>query len=58
MDQIVAQALTVYSKIKGEKRALAMVAGAGSYQRNGNGNGNGNGSGHHIPPKELVLTAR
>jgi UDP-galactopyranose mutase len=53
MDQIVAQALTVYSKIKGTKRALATAAGAaGGYTHSSNGNGNG----HHTPPKELVLT--
>jgi UDP-galactopyranose mutase len=53
MDQIVAQALTLYSRIKGEKRALATAAGAVSvYPRVANGNGNG----HRAPPKELVLT--
>ena len=53
MDQIVAQALTIYSKIKGTKRALATAAGAaGGYTLTSNGNGNG----HRTPPKELVLT--
>jgi UDP-galactopyranose mutase len=54
MDQIVAQALTVYSKIKGAKRALATVAGvaAGGFK----GSSNGNGNGHRMPPKELSLT--
>jgi UDP-galactopyranose mutase len=52
MDQIVAQALTVYSKIKGTKRALATAAGAtGGYTRGSNGNGNG----HRTPPKEFIL---
>jgi UDP-galactopyranose mutase len=52
MDQIVAQALTVYSKIKGERRALATAAGAaGGFLRNANGNGNG----HRPLPKELIL---
>jgi hypothetical protein len=36
MDQIVAQALTVYGKIAGMKRKEAAVS-------NGNGNSNGNG---------------
>jgi UDP-galactopyranose mutase len=54
MDQIVGQALTVYAKIKGEKRALATVAGAaGVYSRGAGRNGSGNG--HRTPPKELVL---
>jgi UDP-galactopyranose mutase len=52
MDQIVGQALTIYSKIRGAKRALATAAGAASsYARSANGNGNG----HRIPPQELVL---
>jgi UDP-galactopyranose mutase len=50
MDQIVAQALTIYSKMKGSKRALATVAGvAAGIMRNSNGNGNGYGT----LPKEL-----
>jgi UDP-galactopyranose mutase len=46
MDQIVAQALTVYSKMNSVKRkdALVMVSGIA---RGGNGNGNGNG--RHLP---------
>lgn len=57
MDQIVAQALTTYAKIRGEKRAAAAVATAhGAYlsadgngkprvNANGNGHSNGNGNG-------------
>jgi hypothetical protein len=53
MDQIVAQALTVYAKIKGARRALATAAGASSsYAHSANGNGNGH---HRLGPKELVL---
>jgi UDP-galactopyranose mutase len=40
MDQIVAQALTVYGKISGAKRSQAVVAHA-TLPLNGNGNGNG-----------------
>ena len=48
MDQIVAQALTVYSKMHSVKRkeALVMVSGLA---RSGNGNGNGNGKVHQLP---------
>jgi hypothetical protein len=48
MDQIVAQALTVYSKMHSVKRkeALVMVSGLA---RAGNGNGNGNGKAHPLP---------
>jgi UDP-galactopyranose mutase len=55
MDQIVAQALTVYAKLKGTKRAEA-VAAVSSLPRNGNGNGNGNG--HHTTSTALVATTR
>lgn len=51
MDQIVAQALTVYGKIAGTKRAQAMTARA---QRDGNGNGNG----HRASSSELALATR
>lgn len=40
MDQIVAQALTTYAKMSGEKRA-AVAAATGSFHASGNGNGNG-----------------
>ncbi|HEY0080406.1 MAG TPA: UDP-galactopyranose mutase [Pyrinomonadaceae bacterium] len=57
MDQIVAQALTVYSKINGAKRALSAVAThAGHSTHTGNGNGNGNGA--RKLSTELVLTSR
>ena len=48
MDQIVAQALTVYSKMNSVKRkeALVMVSGIA---RAGNGNGNGNGKSRQLP---------
>lgn len=48
MDQIVAQALTVYSKMNSVKRkeALVMVSGIA---RAGNGNGNGNGKARQLP---------
>ena len=48
MDQIVAQALTVYSKMHSVKRkdALVMVSGI---TRSSNGNGNGNGKARHLP---------
>ena len=51
MDQIVAQALTTYAKITGEKRAVAAAA-AGSLTVGGNGNGRRNGHGTY--PKELA----
>jgi UDP-galactopyranose mutase len=57
MDQIVAQALTTYSKMSGAKRAAAAAATAttaGVIRVGGNGNGNGNGN--HT--RELVSTAR
>ncbi|HEU4596601.1 MAG TPA: UDP-galactopyranose mutase [Pyrinomonadaceae bacterium] len=53
MDQIVAQALTVYAKMSGAKRAAAAAA-AGVISVNGNGNGNGHGK--HT--RELLSTAR
>jgi UDP-galactopyranose mutase len=43
MDQIVAQALTTYAKMSGEKRAVAAAA-VGSFPVNGNGNKNGHGT--------------
>ena len=48
MDQIVAQALTVYSKMHSVKRkeALVMVSGLA---HNGNGKGNSNGKTHPLP---------
>ncbi|HEX8283186.1 MAG TPA: UDP-galactopyranose mutase [Pyrinomonadaceae bacterium] len=56
MDQIVAQALTTYAKISGEKRALAAAASA-AYPVGGNGNGNKNGNGARpaemMPPEAL-----
>lgn len=50
MDQIVAQALTVYSKMNSVKRkeALVMVSGI-ARAGNGNGNGNGNGKSRQLP---------
>jgi UDP-galactopyranose mutase len=68
MDQIVAQSLTTYAKIRGEKRAVAAVASAhvahrvadGRARINGNGhasgNGNGNGGGRHAPSPELRMS--
>ncbi|HEV7891527.1 MAG TPA: UDP-galactopyranose mutase [Pyrinomonadaceae bacterium] len=68
MDQIVAQALTTYAKIRGEKRALAAVAtahgaylsadGNGKAHVNGNGHAksNGNGGGPHSPSPGLQMT--
>jgi UDP-galactopyranose mutase len=66
MDQIVAQSLTTYAKIRGEKRAVAAVASAhaahrvadgkaringnGNGHASGNGNGNGNGGGGRHAP--------
>ena len=54
MDQIVAQALTVYSKMNSVKRkeALVMVSGIA---RAGNGNGNGNGKARHLPSTPAQL---
>ncbi len=52
MDQIVAQALTVYAKINGSKRSEAMAALAAAKHPRHNGNGN------HAPTKELALTAQ
>jgi UDP-galactopyranose mutase len=43
MDQIVAQALTTYAKMSGEKRAVVAAA-MGSFPVNGNGNQNGHGT--------------
>ncbi|MDQ3753980.1 MAG: UDP-galactopyranose mutase [Acidobacteriota bacterium] len=54
MDQIVAQALTVYGKLSGagkRTQALAMTATASL-------GGNGKSNGHHITPPKLVLTTR
>jgi len=52
MDQIVAQALTMYAKIFGAKRSEAVIVGA-TLPRNGNGHGNG----HHPPaPAAVPLT--
>jgi UDP-galactopyranose mutase len=48
MDQIVAQALTVYAKMSGEKRAAAAAMRVGL---------GGNGNGQHKPESGLVLTA-
>jgi UDP-galactopyranose mutase len=72
MDQIVAQSLTTYAKIRGEKRAVAAVASAhaahrvadgkaringnGNGHASGNGNGNGNGGGRHTPSPELRMS--
>jgi UDP-galactopyranose mutase len=71
MDQIVAQALTTYAKIRGEKRAVASAASAhsayldadkprvngnGDGGGNGHGKGNGNGNGHGRRAPELLLT--
>ncbi len=49
MDQVVAQALTLYAKLEGAKRREALAAGTPRLSRNGNGNG------HHESSK--VLTA-
>jgi UDP-galactopyranose mutase len=47
MDQIVAQALTVYAKLAGAaKRSEASATLYAHAAREGNGNGNGNGNGH------------
>ena len=53
MDQIVAQALTVYGKISGAKRSQAVAAHA---KLPLNGNGNGNGHRQSGPSTSLVLT--
>jgi hypothetical protein len=52
MDQIVGQALTVYSKMNSVKRkdALVMVSGLA---HSGKGNGNGNG---HAKPSHTITT--
>ena len=53
MDQIVAQALTVYAKLQGMKRAQAIAVGQqASISRNGNGNG------HYKPSTALAVTTR
>ena len=49
MDQIVAQALTVYSKMNSVKRKYALVMVSG-LARSGNGNGNGKASQHITTP--------
>ncbi len=60
MDQIVAQALTVYAKIAGMKRIDAVANGTAT--RNGNDNGDGHSKGYLIPTSDqaaapaLVLT--
>ncbi|HEX8175533.1 MAG TPA: UDP-galactopyranose mutase [Pyrinomonadaceae bacterium] len=51
MDQIVAQALTVYSKINGVKRSQAVAAALPSVQQ-------GNGNGNHKVTDELLVTSR
>jgi UDP-galactopyranose mutase len=43
MDQVVAQALTLYGKLVGERRQTATARQATAAFVNGNGNGNGNG---------------
>jgi UDP-galactopyranose mutase len=55
MDQIVAQALTVYSKMHSVKRkeALVMVSGIAR-----TGNGNGNGKSVHLPSPASPLPQR
>jgi UDP-galactopyranose mutase len=60
MDQIVAQALTTYAKISGERRAVAAAAGAGAFtvSSNGNGHGHGNGHGNGTWAGKLVSKAR
>jgi UDP-galactopyranose mutase len=52
MDQIVAQALTTYAKISGEKRALAAAAVAVPISSNGNGRAHGTYAGE-MTPKSL-----
>jgi UDP-galactopyranose mutase len=71
MDQIVAQSLTTYAKIRGEKRAVAATAsahvayldadksrgnGAGVGNGHGAGNANGNGNGRHAPSPGLQMS--
>jgi UDP-galactopyranose mutase len=63
MDQIVAQALTTYAKVRGEKRAAAAVATystAGANGRNGhvNGNGGANGGGRVTLTAPLAQPAK
>jgi len=61
MDQIVAQALTVYAKIAGMKRLEAVAVSARTGTNGNSGNGNGNGNGHKPMVREhpeLVLTSR
>jgi UDP-galactopyranose mutase len=59
MDQIVAQALTTYAKMSGEKRAAAAAAvGAFPVGRNGRGHGNGNGHGSGTYPREMASESR
>lgn len=55
MDQIVAQALTTYAKISGEKRAVAASV-SGAVPVGGNGHGRGNGHGTY--PKDLMSESR
>jgi UDP-galactopyranose mutase len=55
MDQIVAQALTTYAKIIGEKRAVAAAAAAPLPVV---GNGNGRRNGHGTYPKDLIAESR
>ncbi|MBV9209047.1 MAG: UDP-galactopyranose mutase [Acidobacteria bacterium] len=55
MDQIVAQALTVYAKLQGTKRAQAVAAAAASAQPHVPRNGNGNG--HRTSSTALSVTA-
>jgi UDP-galactopyranose mutase len=52
MDQIVAQALTVYAKLHGVKRAQAAAAAKTPIPRNGNGNG------HYKPSTAMTMTTR
>jgi UDP-galactopyranose mutase len=54
MDQIVAQALTVYAKMLGTKRAQAVATLQAHLPRNGNGNGNGRNQ--HTPLATLTAT--
>jgi UDP-galactopyranose mutase len=67
MDQIVAQALTVYSKIKGTKRADAMVARgtialpakvSSDKHVHAESEHQNNGNGHRKPETELTFTSR
>ena len=58
MDQIVAQALTVYARLRGEKRAVAAVAQAGRVAAgNGHVSVNGNGS-SRLPSNVTALPGR